>query len=161
MSKTPEDLLNELPVGKVLERLKTYGGFYIKHFQPHYNGIYVNLKLLRHAVEKSLLTTLYVKNYHGIEYADEHKRAAFSMYWIARIKPIQIDSDANVKESHLLINEIFGVYIGLGHLNINCHDISPKYFLHLLYTLHNRNVTPEELASEMYLLQCAAWNKKP
>ena len=83
------------------------------------------------------------------------------MYWLARIKPIQIDSDVNFKESHLLINEIFGIYIGLSHLNLNCNDISPKYFAYLLYTLHNRNVNPAELATEMYLLQCAVCNIKP
>lgn len=161
MSKTAQALLSEIDPGKVLERLRTCGGYYSTHFQPHYRGIRLCLRLLRNAIERCLLDLKYVKNFHGIEYADQHKRAAFSMYWLSKVKPIQIDSSANIVSSHLVINEIFGIHIGLDHLEINIDDITPEYFVHLLYTLHNRNISPEELSSEMYVLECSVLKKKP
>ena len=54
MTKSPNDVLRILATDKVLNRLETYNQYYLENFEPFFNGIYLNLKLLRHAIESYL-----------------------------------------------------------------------------------------------------------
>lgn len=161
MSRTPADVINTLPHGKVLDRLKTLWTYYNLHFEQKYTGIHLAPKLLRHAVESCFLDLRRMKSFHGIDFADAHKRAAFSMLWITNVRPIQLATNVNMTESHLLINEIFAIHVGLNHLSISIGDLSAKYLRNLIYILHFRNPTPEILASAMYTLECAVLGNKP
>lgn len=155
MSRRPTDVLKTLPDSKVIERLESWHKFYLQEIETRYKGIHLNLKLLRHAVESCLLDLNRMKNFHGIEYADCHKRAAFSMLWVVRAHPIQLNTDVNLTESLMVINEIYAIHLGINHLEIAVSSISSKYFRNLIYILHFRNPAPEILASSMYLLECA------
>ena len=161
MTKSPNDVLRILATDKVLNRLETYNQYYLENFEPFFNGIYLNLKLLRHAIESYFLDIYRMKNFHGIEYADCHKRDAFSMIWIVKAHPIQLATDVCMTESMLVINEVFAVHIGLAHLDIDIKDISGKYIRNLIYILHFRSQAPEILASTMYLLECGVKKKLP
>lgn len=161
MSRQPADVLRSITRDKVLARLKTCVQYYHDWIKPGYRDNYLNVKLLRHAVESCLLDICRMKNFHGIEYADCHKRAAFSMLWITRAHPIQLATNANMTESLLVINEIYALGLGLAHININTTDISSKWYRNMIYILHFRNPAPEILASEMYVLECALKKQLP
>ena len=48
-----------------------------------------------------------MKNFHGIEYADCHKCAAFFYDLIVKAHPIQLATDMCMTEFMLVINEVF------------------------------------------------------
>lgn len=161
MSKTPLEVVNTVPKKKILDRLKTCAQYYFDNIEPKYAGVHLNLKLLRHAVESYFLDIDRMKAFHGIEYADCHKRAAFSMCWITRIRPIQLHTDVNMTEGLIVVNEIYALAIGLGHLELDMGNISGEYIKNLLYILHFRSPSPEILSSLMYVLECAVNKKEP
>lgn len=146
---------------KCVHALKTLYWYYHTFFKPRYTGIHLEPKLLRHAVESYLLDIGRMKNFHSIQFADAHKRAAFSRLWIRKAHPIQLETNVNMTEGLLVINEMFAVHAGLSQLNIDITDISRDYYRNLIYILHFRNPAPEVLASSMYLLECAVQGKKP
>jgi len=160
LSKSPADVIKSLPEKAVLERLDTFNAIFHENFS-NYNGIHINPKLLRHAVESYFLDLDRMKDFHGITHADQHKRAAFSMLWIVKAHPIQLHTDANMTEALLVINELFAIHAGLSHLQITIDNISHEYIRNLIYILHFRQVSPEILASAMYLLECACSSNKP
>lgn len=153
MFRTPQQQLNRLEKGKVKERLISCIGYYAQKFQGGYSDIHLDPRLLRHAVEVSLLNILDFKEVHGFPYADRHKRAAFLMYWVARIKPIQIESDANFTPALGVVNETYAILLGLNHLNITPNDLPDGYMKHLLYALHRGHTDCISLAREMFLLE--------
>lgn len=102
-----------------------------------------------------------MKNFHGIEYADCHKCAAFFYDLIVKAHPIQLATDMCMTEFMLVINEVFTVHIGLAYLDIDIKDISGKYIRNLIYILYFRSQAPEILASTMYLLECSVKKKLP
>lgn len=162
MIRQPAEVLREIARPKVLERLETCATFYFENIAPpKFNGIHLNLKLLRHAVESCFLDIDRMKAFHGIEYADCHKRAAFTMLWITRAHPVQLDTDANMTEALLVINEIYALGLGLGHLNVRLSDISAAWYRNMIYILHFRNPAPEILASTMYVLEQALKRELP
>jgi len=126
-----------------------------------WEGIYLQGEILRHAVESYFLDIYRMKAFHQIELADQHKRASFTMFWIAKLRPIQIYEDANMTDALHLINERFALHAGLSHLDIGIEDISENYTSNLMYTLHYRQFPPEVLTSMMYLLECACKGNKP
>jgi hypothetical protein len=160
LNKSPADIIRTLPEKDVLERLETLEEIFRNNLR-HFSGIYINLKILRHAVESCFLDLERMKNFHGIEFADQHKRAAFTMLWIVKAHPIQLHTNANMTEALLVPNEYFAIHAGLVHLRIDVGQITPAYLRNLIYILHFRQVAPEILASAMYLLECACNGKKP
>lgn len=155
MTRRPADVLRTIPEEKISARLETCIKYYHDWMKPNFRDNYLNVKLLRHAVESCFLDIDRMKYFHGIEYADCHKRAAFSMLWITRAHPIQLATNANMTESLLVINEIYALGLGLSHINVKTDDISEKWYRNMIYILHFRNPAPEILASEMYVLDCA------
>jgi hypothetical protein len=149
-----------VPKEKVLERIDTLREIYLSP-SLNYRGAHLDLYLLRHAVESYFLDLHRMKNFHGIEYADQHKCAAFTMFWIVKVHPVQIDKDVDMSCALILVNEMFAIHAGLAHLQLTPRKLTPNYIKNLMYTLHFRQVTPEIMASSMYLLECAHKNKTP
>ena len=160
MSKSPEEIIGTLPEKNVLERLDTLVNTFDVAFEG-WKDIHINVKLLRHVVESYFFDLERMKVFHGIDLADQHKRAAFTMIWITKLHPVQLHTNANMTEALLVINEWFAIHAGLAHLDINVSDISRGYIRNLLYILHYRQPSPEILASAMYLLECSCLAKKP
>jgi hypothetical protein len=160
LSKSPADVIKSLPEKDVLERLDTLVAIFCYGFK-NFKGIYLNRKILRHAVESYFLDLERMKNFHGIKLADQHKRAAFTMLWVTKTHPVQLHTDANMTEALLVINEIFAIHAGLSHLEVSIDDVSSTYIRNLIYILHFRQVSPEILASAMYLLERSCSGKKP
>jgi hypothetical protein len=161
MNKSPASVLSTIAAENVLERLKILYIMYKKNIGDIFQGTHINVKILRHAVESYFLDLERMKNFHGITFADKHKRASFTMLWIVKAHPIQLHTDANITEALLVINEIFAIHAGLSHMEITISDISPGYIRNLIYILHFRQISPEILASAMYLLECSCKKKNP
>jgi hypothetical protein len=122
-------------------------------------GLHLNLDLLFHAVDAYFQDVDRIKDYRHIQHLDRHKQAAFTMKWLTMHRPVQIDpehkghSDLPLEESGLLANEIFAIHSGLAYMSIPISELVPVYYRNLLYTLHFHPVLPEQLASEMFLLE--------
>lgn len=127
----------------------------------HKNAVHLNAKLLRHAVECYFLDLERLKAFHDIQFADQHKRAAFTMLWLARIKPVQLATDVNMTKALMLVNEAYAIHAGLAHMAIDIDTISTACLRNLLYTLHYRNSSPEVLSFLAYLMECACKKINP
>lgn len=161
MSLTPKEQLNKLPASEIRKRLDACIWYYANKFQRNYTDIHIDPRLLRHAIEIALLDLLEYAQFHNIPIADEHKQGAFLMYWIARIKPIQIESNANFTPALGVVNEVYGIFIGLNHLNLDVDALPDGYLRHLIYALHRGHTDCSSLAREMFLLQnCVCWKPK-
>jgi hypothetical protein len=120
--------------------------------RPH---LKLNAHLLFEAIGSCYCSLYRLKVFRGIQQEDVHKRAAFLMKWISKYKPIQLlDSTAEYWKTDLQANEIFAIIIGLTVLQIPPQPfLDSQYATNLIYLLHFHSCHPEQLASELYLLQ--------
>jgi hypothetical protein len=101
-----------------------------------------------------------VKCFHtGIHHADSHKKAAFTMKWLMKFRPLQIAvplpdiDDAYKKKTVYRANELFAIEFALNFLRINQDQVPQNYIGNLVYTLRFRDIDPLVLSSQMYLLE--------
>jgi len=160
LSSATPDVINTLAEEKVLRRIFDLETIF-ECAMGDFKGIYLSRKILRHSVVSYFRDLDRMKDFHKINFADQHKRAAFTMLWIVRTHPVQLHTDANMSEALLVINEYFAVHAGIAHLNITPSDISKKYLRNLVYNLHFRPVSGELLTSLCYLLECSGNQEKP
>ena len=115
----------------------------------------LNRYLLREVIESCFCDMYRLKFFREVHNLDIHKRAAFFMVWIAKIRPIQYVSGTFQTKEELLINEQYAIYVGIGIMQIPPRfflEGLESYYINLLYLLHNRETYPEQLASEMFLI---------
>ena len=77
------------------------------------------------------------------------------MVWLTRIKPIQRVGVVR-DESEVKANELLALLFGLNILGISPSSLYtsyPTYMKNILYLLHFRACSPEQLASELFLLE--------
>jgi hypothetical protein len=151
---TPKDILNETVIQKSITKLmRSCVRIYHKQFSKN-TSLLLNVRLLRESVESSYCDLYRLKFFRGVHQEDTHKRSAFSIKWLSKIKPIQnIGQDTTSKA--IYANELFAINIGLNILEISPKQLYHKhrvYFANLIYLLHFHACDPEQLASEMYLL---------
>jgi len=125
--------------------------------------MYLNLDILRIAVESYLHDLYRFSDYHGSEFADNHKRGAYIIKWISKLRPVHFFHDQkNLSALEYLSNNILAVFAGLGHLqDVALVDVSDRYFDHLFYTSLYRNIDGLQLASTFYVLEKALQKKNP
>ncbi len=116
-------------------------------------GAVLSRAILENLVERYFIDLDHAKAPHNITRADAHKRAAFTIKWISRLRPIQIESGTHGNRELLLMNELFAVYAGIEHLGLSFSCIDMKWLLNFLFTLRYRDFHAEAMASEMYLLE--------
>jgi len=152
---TPPDLLNRpLIRERVLRYLDGIVGVFRELF-PSNSNLKLNRVLLRETIESCICDIYRLKFFRGIHQEDNHKRAAFFMVWLARIKPIQPNMDSGLYESDICANELLALLFGLSILNISpkwLYTQYPTYMRNIVYLLHFRACSPEQLASELFLL---------
>ncbi len=138
----------------ILRRLWLLTDVYQKQFGDWQN-IELNEYVLRESVESCLCDLYRLKAFRGITQEDEHKQAAFLVKWITKFRPIQFRNTAFDKESIVLVNELFAVYVALVVLNLDPKNCCPhwQYIRNFLYLLHYHSCSAEQIASEMYLLE--------
>ena len=112
--------------------------------------------LLRETINSCLCDTYRLKFFREVHNEDVHKRAAFLMVWIVRIRPIQfIQGTFPSKKQDLFLNECYAFWVGLNIMGIDIDFIRkelPGYFESILYLFHNHALCPETLGSELFLL---------
>ena len=160
MSDSPLKNIPHRPKEEILERLRSLVNIYHAAFKS-FTGVHPSVPTLRCVVERYFLELDRMKVFHGFEFADQHKRAALTAFWISKLHPVQLHTDANVTDALLIANEWFAIHAALAHLEIEVSDISAPYLRNLLYTLRFRNPDPETLASIMYLLERACLKQSP
>ena len=121
---------------------------------PMNSNLRLDIELSGETVESCLCDIYRLKIFRGIPQEDNHKRAAFFMVWLARIKPIQrvgiVRDEAEVKA-----NELLALLFGLTILTISPRILYakyPTYIGNMLYLIHFRACFPEQIASELFLL---------
>lgn len=159
MSKSPGEIIKSISREKVRDRLGSWHEYYLAFVEPNFKGIFLNLNILRLAAENYFRELERLKTYHGIDFADAHKRAAFTMVAVSRAHPIQLSTDVSLTEALILINEWYGLQLGLSQMDIEISKISPRFLRNMIYLLYYRDPDPESLASSMYLVDCAFHKK--
>jgi len=120
----------------------------------------LNKALLYTAIDSYYKDIERIKCFHPIPFTDKHKKAAFSIKWLIKLKPIQLENmcdDDNISKKEILINEYFAIFIAMALLDLDftLYEMpSSKYIANLLYTLYYREVNGMVLSSVMYLLEC-------
>lgn len=120
---------------------------------------HINSALLFNAIESYYTDIQRTKCFHDITLSDEHKKAAFSIKWLIKFRPIQLSAtcdNGTITIKDILINEIFAIFIGLTLLDIDFNDLpnlSDKFLNNIFYTLHFREIDGMVLSTIMYLLQ--------
>lgn len=120
-----------------------------------WTGVELNQKVLAHCVKSYFLDLARHKEFHKIGTADKHKRAAFTIKWIALTHPIQVRKNpAHAgKQYPYLANAVFAIYAAFCLLDVDAARISGKHLHALIYKIHFRPVIAETLFTEMYLLE--------
>jgi len=120
------------------------------------NVFTLNKYLLREVIDSCLCDTYRLKFFRGVHNEDVHKRAAFLMVWLVRIRPIQfIQGTFPSKKEDLFLNECYAFWVGLNIIGVDAAFVQkelPDYFQSILYLFHNHALCPEILGSEMFLL---------
>ena len=79
------------------------------------------------------------KYFHGTKLVDETKQGAFTIKWIAKLRPIYFDHPEPVASQDVLfINEIFAVRCGLAFMKISPDVLPESLYYEILYTLRYR-----------------------
>jgi hypothetical protein len=103
------------------------------------------------------------KFYTKSERADKHKQAAYTIKWIAKLKPIQIKIDESdgieiykgMSQDLMEVNALFAVYVGIVlFLDERIFPLmSGKVLNHLVYTAMFRAISGRQLALTLYLME--------
>ena len=111
----------------------------------------LNEDILRMVVNSYFIDMDRKKRFHGIKWADAHKRAGYMVKWIMRFRPVQIIGDATKRV--FLANEALSIAHALKMLEISPLRLSRSVKEHLLYMLRYRTIDPNGLAMSFCLLQ--------
>lgn len=132
-----------------------------KELTAKWEDLVLNEGILLNCVESCLYDMERMRNFHGIRFEDDHKQAAFVVYWLNKLRPLQIKPPNIERRSLLLSNEHFALCAGLRFLKIDASEISNNLWRNFLYTLHYRTAEPMVLATLMYTTQKAIKKEKP
>lgn len=142
------------------ESLRKAYEVFLKQLTPEVaNRLYLNDVLLELVVGSYFDDIDRYKGYSGTPRADHHKQAAYTIKWIAKIKPIQIipveiHENTDTLLSLLDVNSSFALYAGIRFLHGDIFPLlSPNFFQHLLYILRYRHISGKSLAVDMFMLE--------
>ena len=132
--------------------VRSYGQ-YFKRLAP---DIELNKKILYEAFGSAYCDMYRLTVFRGIRHADVHKKAAFLIKWIAKLRPIHIHRCTNAPIQY--VNELFAVTVAMTVMGIPPNQVLDsvplkKYADNLVYLLHYHACSPEQLASELFLLE--------
>ena len=129
---------------------------YAQYFKRLAPDIDLNKKILYEAFGSAYCDMYRLIVFRGIRHADAHKKAAFLVKWIAKLRPVQIRRYTNAQIQY--VNELFAVMVALTVMGIPPTNVLEnvhlkKYADNLIYLLHYHACSPEQLASELFLLE--------
>ena len=156
---TPTQLLNDPDYQQgIATHFIAASKTYRDYLGVQWRNVCLNEQLLFEAVASCYCDIYRLQVFRGIQNEDIHKRAAFLMKWINKFRPIQIITKTYTNQSSdMLANEIFAVSVALVILNIGPEELLRDgrlngYAKNIVYLLRFHSCEPEQLASELYLL---------
>ena len=136
----------------VKERFDSLVQIYDEIIYPKWEYTNLNKRILIHCVESVKIDLSRASIFHNIAHADRHKQAGYSMKWITKLRPIQIDSEK--RDIYTLLNEFYAAYVGVSNLeDVSFNDLSEKCLRNLLYTLHFRELSGSLLSFVAYTIE--------
>lgn len=115
--------------------------------------VHMDPALLRDVVANYYADLHVTKSFHGIGYADCHKRAAFTLKWIVRLRPIQLRQRRTPAPLALyILNEVFATRAALAFINIDPQKYTEGFFDAFVTMCHRRELDSEVLSALMYCL---------
>jgi hypothetical protein len=155
MPFNPAAILDSIGEDKWLNRFHSLNVIYTEKFLPLWPHTYIDQHILLHAVQGHFCDLQHAKNFHDIPLADQHKKAAFTIKWLTKTRPIQLKPGTNPSVADLLANEMFALMAGMIFLKSDVRKISKHLLRSILYTLHHRPIDAEVISALMYTLECA------
>lgn len=117
-------------------------------------GLRVNSAVLRQAIDSHFQDIDRAKEYHGSDWADAVKQAAYTIKWLCKLRPISFETPVSeVKAQHHLINEAVAWHAAFIFLDIARSQIDVEVYSHLLYSCHYRSLDEDFLLLVCKLLQ--------
>jgi hypothetical protein len=113
-------------------------------------GIVLDSACLRHATFSYFLDIGRLKLFHGIERADRHKVAAYSLKWLIKLRPIVASTPGFSSRKLALANEVFGLWVAVSYLNVRYDRIPDKIKEIFLYHLRYRPFEADSWAIIFY-----------
>lgn len=121
---------------RVKDLTAAYEGFRDKLFsqqpQNHRNGLFLNVAVLREAVERYFLDLALERLQHRCGLLNGYRQAAFTVKWLLKLRPIQTGTQLT---DHLLANEKFAFSVALTMLHIDPASIDPYFHEFFTYSL--------------------------
>lgn len=119
-------------------------------------GVYLNPYLLRETVESYFCDVYRLKFFRPVDFANEHKKAAYTIKWISRIRPIQMIGGHGPDTAALMGNAYFALMAAFALLKIRFDagndDWWRSYVTDTVYFLHYHSVSADSLSGEMRVL---------
>ena len=144
---------------------KSYN-LYLKSFRLEEKDIHCNEYLINEVLNRYFMDQDRFQMFHDSKLFDCHKMASYLTYWICKIKPFSItsdayiDSDADKKPALYIVNEVISFFVAVGCINakrIKSGDelgiFMPRHVIQpFFYTLRYRYINPDPLAIIYYFL---------
>ena len=112
-----------------------------EHLDPSTKHLDVNRTVLHNVVVSYFDDVNRHKDYHGTTRVDDAKQAAYTMKWIAKLRPIQFTCAVeDVNQELLYINEIYALRCGLSFMKISPAILPRPLYDDFLYTLRYRHI---------------------
>lgn len=158
---TPEMIMREATSGGYMVKKLEAGRLLFENmFFGKEPDVVLNYRLLREAIGHCICDLDRLTTFRGMDSADSHKRAAYLIKWLAKVKPVQPvisrnQAVASPKYSRrvAMANDYFAIYFGIGELDgFGRRELSDKYIDNMAYLLHHHSVDADFLSSELYVL---------
>jgi len=84
------------------------------------------------------------ESFHESDNSEAHKQAAFSSYWLSKVKPI-VTETYHRHTMYITVNESFAFMLALHLLGINQRRISDEFMEEFVYSLYFRDTSPRQM----------------
>lgn len=127
-----------------------------EHLGSDIEYIELNRAILHNVVQSYFHDVNRHKNFHGTERVDEVKQAAYTMKWIAKLRPVQFNCPEDVVSKPILyVNEVFAIRGGMAFMKISPDILPEPLYGDMLYTLRYRSIDERILFVWLATLQYA------
>jgi hypothetical protein len=144
---------------------KQYSLFIATQNKNTQDSVYLNLVLLKSAIESYYIDIHRYKDFSGSKWANAHKQAAYTIKWLVRFRPIQIKvTTQHISEEIFDINLKFAIVCGFAFLNKKTIDLIMRnkqeqkennFYDILLYDLRYRQLSGKKLILAFEALELA------
>jgi hypothetical protein len=152
---TPTRLIGDLRP-RIERRVKLLYNIY-HEFASGWKGIILNPHLLFESVSSAYCDIYRLKFFRDVPWIDDHKKAAFTMKWISRIRPIQIYHGIIPTAASIKVNSYYAIVSGLSILKVKegwkKDEWWERWITNMVYLLHYHSVSVELLSSELFVLK--------